>query len=217
MGIQNTGPGYWRAAQDKVELFQRNPSEPAPPFRLSGVWVALWIFLLLLGGVVAYMAFDSLQTGRPWRRGESVSSSWIPLILGLGLMSAPIWHYPQIRKDWGRLSPRMTVTAAGVDIYVMAAPRSLGWEAVRGFRVDTTGSWDQLVADLTKPHPNPVKKGPAQVTSYPGVSCLEPHSTAYVLNSLLARPDLRADLGSPRSEAEINALMVSAVPAKPTA
>ncbi|MCC9204343.1 hypothetical protein [Arthrobacter sp. zg-Y769] len=214
MGKQNTGPGYWRAAQDKLELFERNPSEPAPPFRLSGGWVALWVFLLLFGGLMAYLGIDSLQTGRPTRRGESVSSSWIFVILGLFLMSVPIWHYPQIRKDWGRQYPRMTVTGSGVNFHVMVTPLSLAWEDVRGFRVERTGRRDKLVADLNSPHPNPEKKGPAQVTSFTDISCIEPHSTAYVLNYLRTGVAARAAVGSLRSEAEINAIMASAAPAK---
>ena len=212
MGMQNTGPGYWRAAQDKLELFRRNPSEPGPEFRLSAGWVALWIFLLLLGGLVAYLAFNSLMTGNPMRRGEEKAGDVLGVILGLFLMSVPVWHYPQIRKGWDRLNPIMTVTAVRVDFHVFAPPLSLTWEGIRGFRVEEIHGRTQLVADLASSRPNTVKKDPAEVTTLTGIACIEPYGTAHVLNHLLTRSAARARLGSLRSEVEINALMVNAAP-----
>lgn len=214
MGMKDTGPGYWRATPNKLELFQRNPSEPAPPFRLSWGWVALWAFLLLLGGLLAYSGMHSLQTGKPLKRGEGADGAALVLLLGLFLASIPFWHFPLVRKEWGQLHPRMTVTDAGVEFHVMAGPHSLRWEDFRGFRVERIRRREELVADLNGLYPNPHKEGPKQTTSITGLSCLEPHSTAFVLNRLLSRPDYRRELGSPRLEAEINALAASAAPAK---
>ena len=214
MGKKNTAPGYWRANGSRLEQVERSPEEPAPPFRLGLGWIVLWLFLLLLGGFMVYVAVNSYVTGEPLMRRGRETSPLFPLILGGFVFLVPFWHLPQIRREWGRLYPSITATQSRVELYGDADHYFLPWEIIRGFRVESRRGKDMLLADLVPsgPEPEPGSPGTVDAWTVTDIRCWEPFGTAYVLNYLLGNPALRRELGSPRSEADVNAVLARALP-----
>lgn len=216
MGQQKTGPGYWRAAPGRLELFLRNPELPAEPFRPGVLLPVIWVFLLLLGGLVTYIALAAWIVGEPVRLHRNGVSQEVPAVFlyipGVLTLLVPFWHLRRERKDWQHQRAYITATPLRVEFFGQGKKLSLPWDAVRGFRVVASEGKDVLQADLLPWHldQEPELAFLTGTLAITGVPCVEPHSSAYALNHLLGTPSLRQQLGSPRSEADINSLLAAA-------
>lgn len=212
-----TGPGYWRAAADKLELLDRHPAAPAPPFRPHLLWIVLWLFVALLGGLLVQLSLNSMVSGKPLKAGDGSGpgQAILPLLLGLSLLVMPFWHVPQVRKEDARLYPRIKAGRTWLEVYGELEEHFLTWESIRGFRVETRRGRDLLVVDLLPaPGAEQDPPGTAGGRSITGLRCIEPHSSAFALNYLLGNPSLRQEPASPRSAAAVNEVLAGFSPSQ---
>lgn len=192
-----------------------------PPFRPGAGWLILWLFVVALGGLITYLAFESLRTGVPMKRADtSDTGPALVMLVGLFLVSVPVWHLPQVRKEAPAMAkfPRISVMPFGVWINGKTdkfSDHALPWEAIRGFRIQTRWGRQTLAADLVPAGSGlsgtPGTPKPAAARTITRIRCIEPYGSAYVLNYLLEHPALRQELGSVRSGTVVNSVLATAV------